>query len=172
MADQFIAEIRLLPFNFAPKNWAVCHGQILSISQNTALFSLLGTMYGGNGTTNFALPRLDGSVALHQGQGPGLSPYVEGQTGGVEAVTLITTEIPSHTHQARCSSTPGNDYGPGGDLWAPDVTDNPQYGATKAVTMAGDAVGVGGSSQPHNNMQPYLVLNYCISLVGIYPPRG
>ena len=170
--DPFVAEIRLFPFNFAPKGWALCRGQLLPITQNTALFALLGTMYGGNGTSNFALPNLEGAVALHAGQGPGLSDYVQGQTGGAEAVTLLTSEMPSHIHQAACSSTQGNDYGPAGDFWAPDVTGNPQYGATADLTMAADAAGAAGSSQPHNNMQPYLVLNYCIALQGVFPPRG
>lgn len=170
--DPFVAEIRLFPFNFAPKGWAMCDGQLLPISQNTALFSLLGTTYGGNGTSNFALPNLQGAVALHPGQGPGLSDYDLGQAGGSETITLLTSEIPSHSHQAKCSSTTGNDYGPAGDFWAPDVTGNPQYGTTAATTMAADAVGAGGSSLPHNNMQPYLVLNYCIALQGVFPPRS
>ena len=169
--DPFVAEIRLFPFNFPPKGWAFCAGQVMSISQNTALFSLLGTTYGGNGTSNFALPNLEGSVAMHPGQGPGLSLHDLGETGGSETVTLLESEIPSHIHMANCSSTQGNDYGPSGDFWSPDVTGNPQYGATASLTMAGDAVGPGGSSQPHNNMQPYLALNYCIALQGVYPPR-
>lgn len=172
MADPFVAEIRIFPFNFAPKGWAFCQGQILPLSQNTALFSLLGTMYGGDGKSNFALPNLQNSIALHAGQGPGLSPYTQGETGGTETVALLTSEIPSHIHQAKCSTTDGNDYGPAGDFWAPDVTGNPQYGATGDVTMAPDAVGAAGSSQPHNNMQPYLALNYCIALQGVFPPRS
>jgi microcystin-dependent protein len=172
MADPFVAEIRLFPFNIAPKGWARCQGQILPISQNTALFSLLGVTYGGDGKSTFALPNLQGSVALHPGQGPGLSPYSLGQTGGEEAVTLVGSQIPAHIHQARCSTTTGNDYGPAGDFWAPDITGNPQYGATADLTMAADAVGVGGESSPHNNMQPYLVLSYCIAMQGVFPARS
>ncbi len=170
MADPFVAEIRLFPFNFAPKGWAFCNGQLLPISQNVALFSILGTTYGGDGRSNFALPNLQGSVALHQGQGPGLSQYDLGQMGGTETVTLLTSEMPSHLHQAKCSSTQGNDYGPTGDFWSPDVTGNPQYGATANLTMAG--LGESGGSQPHNNLQPYLVLNYCIAMQGVFPPRS
>ncbi len=170
--DPFVAEIRLFPFNFAPKGWAMCNGQIMAIAQNTALFSLLGTNYGGDGKSTFGLPNLQNAGAIHAGQGPGLSSYTQGQTGGSETVTLLTAELPAHLHQARCSSTDGNDYGPSGDFWAPDVTGNPQYGKNATTTMAGDAVGPTGGSQPHNNMQPYLALNYCIALQGVFPARS
>ena len=171
MANPFLAEIRIFPFNFAPKGWAFCDGQIMSISQNTALFSLLGTTYGGNGTSNFALPNLQGSVPMHPGQGPGLSLHDLGETGGSDTVSLLQSEMPSHLHQANCSTTTGNDYGPTNDFWAPDVTGNPQYGATGDQVMAFDALGVAGGGQPHNNLMPYLTLNFCIALQGVFPPR-
>src|SRR5215469_11287893 len=167
--DPFVAEIRVFPFNFAPKGWAICEGQLLPLSQNTALFSLLGTMYGGNGVSTFSLPNLQGAAALGTGQGPGLSLYVQGEIGGTDTVTLLPSEIPSHTHKANCSSQDGNDYGPAGDFWSPDVTGNQQYGDTASTTMSPSALGAGGGSQSHNNMQPYLVLNYCIAMQGVYP---
>jgi microcystin-dependent protein len=172
MSDAFVAEIRLLPFAFAPKGWAFCNGQLVPVSQNTALFSLISTFYGGDGKSTFGLPNLQGAVALHPGQGPGLSQYVLGQTGGTDAVTLVPSEMPAHLHQAKCSSTLGDDYGPKGDFWAPDVTGNPQYGASATLTMAADVLGPGGASQPHNNMQPFLVLRYCIAMEGIFPAKG
>jgi len=174
MTDQFVAEIRIFPFNFAPTGWALCNGQLLPISQNTALFSLLGTMYGGDGQSTFALPNFQGSTPLHQGQGPGLSVYVQGESGGEEIVTLIETELPSHTHQAMGAlgngptSPAGNTWGAGSGRTPP-----PTYvDGSPNVTMAGETVAGTGGSQPHNNMQPYLTLNFCIALQGIYPPRS
>lgn len=172
MADPFVAEIRIFPFNFPPKGWAFCDGQLLPISQNTALFSLLGTTYGGDGRTNFALPNLQGNVSMHPGQGPGLSLHDLGETGGSDTITLLQSEIPSHSHQANCNRNTGNDYGPTNDIWAPDAGGNPQYGASADTFMASDALGPTGGGQPHNNLQPYLVLNYCIALQGVFPPRS
>jgi len=174
MADPFVAEIRIFPFNFAPRGWAFCNGQIMPISQNTALFSLLGTTYGGDGRSNFALPNLQGSSLIAPGQGPGLSLHDLGETGGTESVTLIQSEIPSHTHQIQAVDSLGTVNSPEGALWA-----RPRYGrATEKAfsTVAGpvqDAAAISptGGDLPHNNMPPYLVLNFCIALQGIFPPR-
>jgi microcystin-dependent protein len=172
MSNPFVAEIRIFPFNFAPTGWAMCNGQLLPISQNTALFSLLGTSYGGDGKSTFGLPNLQGSAPLHQGQGPGLSSYFVGQAGGVETVTLLQTELPAHTHQASAVSGDGP-TSPVGNTWgtAPGRTPPPMYvDGTPNVTM-GNALSAAGGSQPHNNMQPYLTLNFCIALQGVFPPR-
>jgi microcystin-dependent protein len=172
--DPFVAEIRIFPFNFAPTGWAMCNGQLLPISQNTALFSLLGTMYGGDGKSTFALPNLQGSVPINSGQGPGLSSYFQGQTGGEESVTLLETELPSHSHQAL-GSTGSGPTSPANNTWgsAPGRTPPPTYAdGSPDVVMSGEAVSVAGGSQPHNNMQPYLTLNFCIALQGIFPPRS
>ncbi len=170
--DPFVAEIRIFPFNFAPKGWAFCDGQILPLSQNTALFSLLGTTYGGDGKSNFALPNMQGNAPMHPGQGPGLSLHDLGETGGSETVTLLESEIPAHSHGLGAVSdsadqpVPGPDRSlarsNGGFAWNP--TFNPTLFNDNAITPA-------GGDQPHNNMQPYLTLNFCIALVGVYPPR-
>ena len=173
MADPFVAEIRIFPFNFAPKGWAWCDGQLLPLSQNTALFSLLGTTYGGNGKSNFALPDLQGSAPMHPGQGPGLSLYDLGQTGGVETVTLLESEIPAHNHALRAN---GND----GDLNAPAVerclarsSGGQIYAASGTIGQMGPAaLAPAGSNLPHNNMQPYLTFYFCIALQGVFPPRS
>jgi len=176
MADPFVAEIRIFPFNFAPKGWAFCDGQLLPLSQNTALFSLLGTTYGGNGKSNFALPDLQGSAPMHPGQGQGLSLYDLGQIGGSETVTLLQSEMPLHTHVMRANvDFPANVQAP-----APDRSLSPSTGGVAYDPPAGSApaqfspqaVGVTGSSFPHNTMQPYLTLNFCIALQGVFPPRG
>jgi len=173
VADPFVAEIRIFPFNFAPKGWAWCNGQLMPISQNTALFSLLGTTYGGNGTTNFALPNLQASAPMHPGQGPGLSAHDLGETGGSENVTLLQSEVPSHTHALNASTQPGEDASPAGEALARSTgaslyqTDS----AARQVQLAASAVGIRGSSAPHNNLQPYLTLNFNIALQGVYPPR-
>jgi microcystin-dependent protein len=170
--DPFLAEIRIFPFNFAPKGWAMCDGQILSIQQNTALFSLLGTTYGGDGRTNFALPNFQGVSPIHPGQGPGLSLRDLGETSGTETVTLLPSELPAHTHPANCNSGTGDQYGPPGNFWATDAGGNNEYNATATSAMAPGAVGPVGGNQPHNNLQPYLVLNFCIALQGVFPPRS
>ena len=177
MADPFVAEIRIFGFQFAPRGWAFCNGQILPISQNTALFSLLGTTYGGNGQSTFALPDMQGNCAIHTGSsqpGPGLSVYYLGQMSGTQFVTLLTSEMPAHTHNM---------------VAAPDQADNNIPDPTKClansqkefgyqqttnanlVQMAFQTPGITGGSLPHNNMQPYLTLNYCIALQGVFPPR-
>ena len=172
--DPFVAEIRIFPFNFAPKGWALCNGQLIPISQNTALFSLLGTTYGGNGQTNFALPDMQGNVPMHPGQGPGLSLHDLGETGGSETVTLLQSEIGAHSHTMKASSTDGLSPTPVANVAAAPGADRDLFwykdGAVNAQ-MNGNASGIAGGSQPHNNLMPYLTLNYCIALQGVYPPR-
>ncbi|WP_210492449.1 tail fiber protein [Patulibacter sp. SYSU D01012] len=174
MADPFVAEIRVFPFNFAPKGWAVCAGQLLPISQNTALFSLLGTTYGGNGKSTFALPNLQGQAAMHAGQGPGLSLRDLGEQAGEQAVTLLESEIPVHTHTVRASDDDAELQSPTPDRvlarGAPGTPYAPAA-ATPLVTMAPQALAISGGSLPHNNLSPYLTLNFCIALQGVFPPR-
>jgi microcystin-dependent protein len=175
MSDQFVGEIRIFGFNFPPTGWAFCNGQLFPISQNTALFSLLGTFYGGDGKSTFALPDLQGSVPIHQGQGPGLSLRDIGETGGGPAVTLIDSELPAHNHQMAGNTVAGNLSSPGNNLWAPLSGRTPPnlYSSGPAnTTMSPSALGIAGGSLPHNNMSPYLVLNFCIALQGVFPPRG
>ena len=172
--DQWIGEIALVAFNFAPQGWALCDGQLLPISQNTALFALLGTTFGGNGTTTFALPDLRGRAPIHMGQGPGLSSYVIGQTGGAEVVTLLSTQIPQHTHALAASTANGTSDTPGATaVLAKNASGVPAYGTgVPNTTMAPAAIGVAGGSQPHENHQPYLTMNYIIALNGIFPSRN
>ena len=170
--DPFVAEIRIFAFNFAPRGWAFCNGQILPLSQNTALFSLLGTTYGGNGQSNFALPDLQGRAPMHPGQGPGLSLHDLGETGGSETVTLLQTEIPLHSHALRANvidvadtnvPSPAASFAlsSGGTLYQP----------TANVQLAPQALAPAGGSQPHNNLMPYLTMNFNIALQGVFPPR-
>jgi len=166
----YIGEILAVPFNFAPKGWATCQGQLLAISQNTALFSLLGTYYGGNGVNTFALPDLRGRTPVGMGQGPGLSRYDIGQTGGEETVTLQVSQMPAHTHTAFGSLNAGTTATPTGAVWATQ-TRVYVYSSSQSTQMAPQALGPAGGSQPHDNMSPYLVLNYVIALNGIYPAR-
>ena len=169
--DPFVAEIRIFPFNFAPKGWAWCDGQLLPLSQNTALFSLLGTTYGGDGKSNFALPDLQGNAPMHPGQGPGLSLHDLGETGGSETVALLESEIPSHSHAVNASAADGTTGIPSGQLVANGVGAN-MYTTTFTATMLNPtAVGPAGGDQPHNNMQPYLTFYFNIALQGVYPPR-
>ena len=173
MADPFVAEIRIFPFNFAPRGWAWCDGQLLPLSQNTALFSLLGTTYGGNGMSNFALPNLQGRAPMHPGQGPGLSLHDLGETGGSETVTLLESEIPAHSHGWRASTDDGDLKAPAptrsfarsisGFAYAP--------GNSPLVSMAPQTLAPVGGDQPHNNLQPYLTFYFCIALQGVFPPR-
>jgi microcystin-dependent protein len=171
MADPFVAEIRIFPFNFAPKGWAFCDGQILPISQNTALFSLLGTTYGGNGQSTFALPNMQGNAPMHPGQGPGLSLHDLGETGGSETVTLLESEIPAHSHSVVASEADAIERLPGGQLMATGITIS-QYQVPGPLTpLNPSALTPAGGDQPHNNMQPYLTLNFNIALQGVFPPR-
>jgi microcystin-dependent protein len=173
MSDQFIGEIRMFGGNFAPTGWAFCDGQLLAISQNTALFSLLGTNYGGNGQTNFALPNLRGRTPLHAGQGPGLTDRPLGSSGGVETVTLTEANVAPHSHSAIASAGAASTGNPAGALLAATAAANPIYvGAPGATLTMGPLSIVGGASTPHNNLQPYLVLSFIIALQGIYPPRS
>jgi microcystin-dependent protein len=172
MSDPFVAEIRIFAGNFAPRGWAKCEGQTLPIAQNIALFALLGTTYGGDGKTTFALPNLRDRVPMHTGTGPGLTPRQLGENGGAETVTLLESEIPQHTHTA---------YGTGSDATAQSLQGNvPATGGENAYAIAGtrttvamspQALSPTGGSAPHNNLQPYLVLNFIIALEGIFPPR-
>ena len=180
MADPFVAEIRIFPFNFAPKGWAFCDGQLLPLSQNTALFSLLGTTYGGNGKSNFALPNMQGNAPMHPGQGPGLSLHDLGETGGSETVSLLESEIPSHSHSLAATSNQATSASPAGNTFAKGFWDTGQ-GQTGAVNLystqaptvqlADTAIAPAGGDQPHNNMMPYLTLSFCIALQGVFPPR-
>ena len=173
MADPFVAEIRIFPFNFAPRGWAFCNGQLLPISQNTALFSLLGTTYGGNGQSNFALPDFQGKAPMQPGQGPGLSLHDLGETAGSETMTLLQSEIPAHSHPMMASTQPGEDPSPGPtEALARSVGASLyQTTTTPFVPMSFNAVASADGNLPHNNMMPYLTLNFCIALQGIFPPR-
>ena len=172
MADPFVAEIRIFPFNFAPRGWAWCDGQLLPLSQNTALFSLLGTTYGGNGMSNFALPDLQGRAPMHPGQGPGLSLHDLGETGGSETVTLLESEIPAHSHTLNSLTAVGNRTTPVGNSIARVTGATPYLPAGATLTsMAGEALSPAGGDQTHNNMQPYLTFYFCIALQGVFPPR-
>jgi microcystin-dependent protein len=168
MASPFLGQIQIFGFNFAPRGWAFCNGQLLSISQNTALFSLLGTTYGGNGQTTFALPNLQGRVPMHVGQGPGLTNRTQGEVAGTETHTLNANEMPVHTHTARASSGDASDTTPVGNVLAGGGA----YAAAPNQAMNALAITTAGGSQPHNNLQPYLVLNFCIALQGIFPSRN
>ncbi len=172
MADPFVAEIRIFPFNFAPRGWAFCDGQLLPLSQNTALFSLLGTTYGGNGKSNFALPDLQGRTSMHPGQGPGLSLHDLGETGGSETVTLLESETPSHSHQLNFLNSTATSTIAGGNQFANSPQNNASVytSQTNNLKTAG-ILGSSGGNMPHNNMQPYLTLNFCIALQGVFPPR-
>jgi microcystin-dependent protein len=172
MSEPFVAQIQIVAFNFAPIGWAMCNGQILPISQNTALFSLLGTKYGGDGRSTFGLPNLQGTTPLAQGQGPGLSLIELGQTGGAASVALLASEMPSHSHGTQCNAGVGDEYAPPDHFWALDAGGNNEYGAAANAVMAGGAVGPSGGSSPHNNLQPYLTLNFVIALQGVFPPRS
>jgi microcystin-dependent protein len=173
MADPFVAEIRIFPFNFAPRGWAWCDGQLLPISQNTALFSLLGTTYGGDGRSNFALPDLQGRAPMHPGQGPGLSLHDLGETGGSETVSLLESEIPAHAHTLRAFNDVGDYPLPQGNSLATVGGDNLYQSNTSQnlVPMSDNALAPAGGDAPHNNLMPYLTFYFCIALQGVFPPR-
>lgn len=171
MSDPFVAEIRIFAGNFAPKGWATCDGQLLPISQNTALFSLLGTTYGGDGKSTFALPDLQGSAPMHSGQGLGLSIRDLGESGGSPFVTLLTSEMPIHNHAAFGADVQGNVSAPNLNFFGGDSTVRQFVSSNPNVQMNFQTVGITGGSLPHNNMQPYLVLLFIIALQGVFPPR-
>lgn len=166
MADPYLSELRIFSFSFAPKNWALCNGQILPINQNQALFSLLGTTYGGDGRTTFALPNLQGRVPVHVGNGLTL-----GQPGGEQAHTLTVNEMPAHTHQALASTNGPTVTAPTNNFWASNTGFTP-YGSTGDIAMSPSAISNVGGGQAHENMSPYLTLNICIALIGIFPSRN
>ncbi|MDE4135066.1 tail fiber protein [Phaeobacter sp. QD34_3] len=170
MAEPFLAEIRIVGFNFAPRGWAFCDGQFLPINQNQSLYSLLGTTYGGDGRTSFALPDLRGRTPLHVGNGHSL-----GTRSGAETMTLTTAQIPSHDHVAKASSLPGNAREPSGALLAAEVAPDAAYATVGAGTSrtlrAGTVTNVGGG-QAHDNMQPFMAINFCIALQGLFPSRS
>lgn len=180
MADPFVAEIRIFGFNFAPRGWAFCNGQLMPISQNTALFSLLGTTYGGDGKSTFALPDLQGRAPMQPGQGPGLSLHDLGETSGSETVTLLQSEMPIHNHGVQAVGTPANSADPTGRNMARGQFSFQGTGGSVPMYFNGapdaqmhpQSMAVAGGGLPHNNMQPYLTLNFCIALQGVFPPRG
>jgi microcystin-dependent protein len=172
MSDPFVAEIRMFGFNFAPTGWAQCNGQLLPISQNTALFSLLGTFYGGDGKSTFALPDMQGNVPIGQGQGAGLSDYFIGQMAGSQNVTLLQSEMPVHTHGYNASEENDNENNPGGNWFGAIETRYLPFSGAATTFMAPQAISIAGSSLPHNNMMSYLVVNFCIAMQGVFPPRG
>jgi microcystin-dependent protein len=172
MANPFVAEIRAFPFNFAPVGWASCNGQILPISQNTALFSLVGTYYGGNGTSNFGLPNLQGSMPVGYGQAAGLSPYALGQAGGSQTETLLLQEMAQHTHSLLTDNINGPDTNTPGNAALSSPVSMYTSATSPLVQMASQAIGPAGGNLPHNNMMPFLVLNFCIALQGVYPARS
>ena len=172
MSEPFIAEIRIFAGNFAPRGWAFCDEQLLPIAQNTALFSLIGITYGGDGRTTTALPSMQGRAPMHAGRGPGLTSRRLGQQGGVESVTLTEGQMPSHNHQMMASPNPGETSGPSGNALARTVGSS-AYGPANNLTPFNEAtMPPAGGGQAHDNMQPYLALNFIIALVGLYPSRS
>lgn len=170
--DPFVAEIRIFPFNFAPKGWAWCDGQLMPLSQNTALFSLLGTTYGGDGKSTFGLPNLQGRAPMHPGQGPGLSLHDLGEMSGTEVVTLLTSEIPAHSHSVTAQNNPlGGTTAPAGNLLNRPASGFTYSTTAATVAMAPQTLAPVGGSTPHNNMQPYITFYFNIALQGVFPPR-
>jgi microcystin-dependent protein len=174
MSSPFVAEIRMFGFNFPPIGWAHCDGQIMPISQNTALFALLGTIYGGNGQSTFALPDLTGRAPMHGGQGPGLSTRFQGETGGAEFITLLESEMPVHIHQVRGTNEPADVSTPTASTAIARSTGQSAYAAkdNNLHALAPQAIAPTGGDQPHNNLMPYLVLNFCIALQGVFPQHS
>ncbi len=181
MSSPFVAEIRIFACNFAPKGWAQCAGQLLPISQNTALFSLLGTYYGGDGKSTFGLPNLNGAVPTHQGQGQGLQEWFLGQSQGSDHITLLQSEMPAHNHQFMVTTDDADTASATGAQTGKAAKGNPVVGLTQArmystgapqTPRAPTSINIAGGSQPHNNLMPYLTLNYCIAMQGVFPSRG
>jgi microcystin-dependent protein len=172
MDQPFIGQIILVPYNFAPLGWAFCDGHLLPIQGNDALFSLIGTTYGGDGVDTFALPDLRGRLPLHAGTGPGLSPHVLGETLGTEAVALSLAQLPSHTHVAACNASGGDSNSPVGRFWSRDAgSQSGTYHTSSGATMSANALGSAGGSQSHENMPPFLGLNFIIALEGLFPSQ-
>lgn len=171
--DPYLGEIRIVGFNFAPKGWATCEGQLIPISQNTPLFALLGTMYGGDGKSTFALPDFAGRGPMHWGQGPGLTSRIQGEPGGTESVTLLGSEMPAHTHQLRAATQdPGDAHHVSSSASFAPSTGGAVYHDTADTEMSEQALTPQGGSLPHQNMQPYLAMKFIIALQGIFPPRN
>lgn len=172
MSQPYVGEIRLVGFNFAPAGWMFCNGQLLPISEFETLFNLIGTTYGGDGQTTFALPNLQSRIIVHQGQGPGLSFYTLAEAGGVESVTLTTPQIPVHNHSANCSSSAGSQSSPVNNIWSADAAGlTAEYSNSHSGSMNANAIGVAGGSQPHENRMPFLAMNYIISMFGVFPSQ-
>ena len=172
MSDPFVAEIRIFGCDFAPTGWATCDGQLLPISQNTALFSLLGTFYGGDGESSFGVPDLRGRIPIHAGQGPGISQnYQLGETGGIESVTLTVSQIPNHTHTLIGNSDIATDPTPTNDLLSTSSLLTPYVGIAPDSALAANAISPAGGSQPHDNMMPFLCVSFIICLAGIFPSQ-
>lgn len=172
MSEPFVAEIRIFAGNFAPRGWAFCNGQLLPISQNTALFSLIGTTYGGDGRSTMALPDLQGRAPMHPGRGPGLTSRRLGERGGVETVTLTEAQLPNHNHGWRAAEDPADLQAPGVNRSMTRSSVNAWTAPANLVPLADQSLPQTGGSQAHNNMQPYLTVNYIIALVGLYPSRS
>lgn len=170
MSEPYLGEIRAFPFASPPQGWAICDGSLLSVAQNQALFALLGTTYGGDGQTTFALPDLRGRVPVSAGQGPGRAPYVLGQLGGEEIHTLTQNEMPAHTHGVQGSTSIPNSKTPLGNFWG--SPSNSLYGTAPDISMSPTAIAASGSGQAHDNMQPFQTLNFCIAVQGILPTRN
>lgn len=171
MSEPFVGEIRMFAGNFAPRGWAFCDGQLLAVSQNDALFSLLGTIYGGDGRTTFGLPDLRGRIPIHAGTGPGLSPRRLGGKGGAEKVTLTVNQLPSHTHAMQASSDPATTPNPQGAVLSESLTSTPYIQDTQLVSLSSESITNVGGSRSHTNLMPFLCIHFIIALVGIYPSR-
>lgn len=171
MSEPYVGEIRMFAGNFAPRGWALCDGQLLAVSQNDALFSLLGTIYGGDGRTTFGLPDLRGRLPMHAGDGPGLSQRRLGAKGGAESVTLNVNQLPSHTHQLKASDNVAGRTDPANNVLGRSTNIDLYTGDPPDVNAAATAIGAVGGSQSHSNLMPFLCINFILALFGIYPPR-